>query len=524
MLKILFFGLLAVAVQAQDNSCSETKQQNLEKLLLSSDFNNPIQLDVSSQGVVYVIEKVSGNVKKYNPQDESLSQIGQLDVFSPAHEGLIGLVLDPDFDNNHYIYLYYTHPSLPQHELARFEEVNGVLDMDSKTIILTVPGIRWNNQHHSAGDMVFTQDRILYLATGENVDPSVSNGYASVNESDRQEDTQATSANSNDLNGKILRIVVNEDGSYSLPEGNLFEEGQNTKGEIYTMGHRNPFRIALDKKRNWLYWAEPGPDARSDNSSFGPEGRDEINQAKEPGFYGWPYFVGENLAYVVNGQTKNPKAPTNASPLNTGLTELPPAQPSIIDYTDGGSSQYNAFGNQDARAAILGDYYNYDAYLSSESRLPPSFNNSLFTMDWSRDFILEIEMDSLGNVLDVVPFLENEVHNGPIDMVFSPSGDMYLLEYDSHSLYQIKYSGDCHIDPPANLRQAIKNNFGQNQKMVYGLESALKALPEGTLADVYSLSGENMGSLSIRNGLVYKSSEIQDVGNKDVLILKIRQP
>ena len=66
-----------------------------------------------------------------------------------------------------------------------------------------MPGIRWDNQHHSAGSLAFGPDGNLYLATGENVDPTVSQGYASTNEAKRMEDTQATSAKTNYLNGKM---------------------------------------------------------------------------------------------------------------------------------------------------------------------------------------------------------------------------------------------------------------------------------------------------------------------------------
>ena len=55
------------------------------------------------------------------------------------------------------------------------------------------------------------------------------------------------------------------------------------------MGNRNPYRIAVDKKNDFLYWGEIGPDAGKTDSSRGPEGIVEFNQARKAGNYGWTW-------------------------------------------------------------------------------------------------------------------------------------------------------------------------------------------------------------------------------------------
>eukprot|EP01034_Spumella_vulgaris_P006455 gene6455-8217_t len=62
------------------------------------------------------------------------------------------------------------------------------------------------------------------------------------------------------------------------------------------MGHRNPWRISVDSKTNYVYWGEVGPDANED-SEIGPRGYDEMNQARKPGNFGWPWFVADNQAF-----------------------------------------------------------------------------------------------------------------------------------------------------------------------------------------------------------------------------------
>src|SRR6185437_5754704 len=112
-------------------------------------------------------------------------------------------------------------------------------------------------------------------------------------------DSRRSAGNTNDLRGKILRIKMKADGSYDIPEGNLFPKGtQKTRPEIYVMGDRNPYRISVDKKNDNLYWGEVGPDAGEDSlDTRGPRGYDEVNQARAAGNFGWPYFVGNNYPY-----------------------------------------------------------------------------------------------------------------------------------------------------------------------------------------------------------------------------------
>ncbi len=115
-------------------------------------------------------------------------------------------------------------------------------------------------------------------------------------------DAQRSAANTNDFKGKILKIHPENDGKYTIPEGNMFPKGmERTKPEIFAMGCRNPYRIAINPKTSTVYWGEIGPDAGEDKER-GPRGYDEFNQAKKPGYYGWPYFVGNNYAYAEWGE------------------------------------------------------------------------------------------------------------------------------------------------------------------------------------------------------------------------------
>src|SRR5690606_30072976 len=192
-----------------------------------------------------------------------------------------------------------------------------------------------------------------------------------------QYDVRRSSGNTNDLRGKILRIDVQADGSYEIPEGNLFAEGTaKTRPEIYVMGDRNPYRISVDKHTGYLYWGEVGPDASNDSlATRGPRGYDEVNQARKAGNFGWPYFVGNNYAYheynYATGETGpafDPNHVVNNSRNNTGLKNLPPAQPAFIWYPYAKSPDFPILGTG-GRTAMAGPVYYVNDY-PKETRFP----------------------------------------------------------------------------------------------------------------------------------------------------------
>ena len=139
-----------------------------------------------------------------------------------------------------------------------------------------------------------------------------------------------------------MRIRPKDDGSYTIPEGNLFTTDEEGLAEIYVMGTRNPFRMAVNKRTGELIWGDVGPDAGGDNEARGPKGYDEFNRTSNAGNFGWPFCIAENLPYREydfatgkSGPAYNCAEPINNSPNNTGVDTLPPSQPAWIAYTYG---------------------------------------------------------------------------------------------------------------------------------------------------------------------------------------------
>lgn len=422
--------------QAGLNLDNPPQENRFTKTVLVKDLKEPMELAVTKNHRVFFVER-KGNVKLYNPVTDEAKVIGKLDVFSGNNDGLLGIALDPDFYNNQHIYLYYSPAGdPPRQRLSRFMLKDNQLDIGSEKVMLEIPTQR-ETCCHSAGSLEFGPKGLLYIATGDNTNPWESDGYSPLDERKEGYDAQQTSANTNDLRGKILRIRPLPDGTYEIPDGNLFpKDGSQGRPEIYAMGIRNPFRISVDSKNSYIYFGDIGPDA-SQASEKGPNSYDELNVVKEPGNYGWPYFIADNKAYPeINfttgeiGEMKNPEKPVNDSPNNTGQEVLPPAKPAMLYYSYSESEQWPALG-KGGRSIMAGEVYHFHDYKNAVGKFPLYYDNYLFIYEWMRNWIKVVRLDENGDVVKIEDFMPSTPFEKPMDMQFAPDGSLYVLEYGS---------------------------------------------------------------------------------------------
>lgn len=401
---------------------------------------------------------------------------GKLDVYSHDEEGLQGVGVDPEFTTNRFIYLYYAPPlntpagDAPETgtaaDFAPFDGVNrlsrfvlktdGTLDAASETKILDVPATR-GICCHVGGDIDFDAAGNLYLSTGDDSNPFQSDGFTPIDERANRNpvfDAQRTAGNTNDLRGKILRIKVNADGTYAIPDGNLFAPGTDkTRPEIYAMGFRNPFRFSVDKQTGIVYVGDYGPDAGAADPARGPAGQVEFARVTGPGNFGWPYCTGANDAYVdydfatgTSGASFDCAAPKNNSPHNTGLTDLPPAQAAWIPYDNGSVPEFGT----GSESPMGGPVYHYDPALDSPVKFPEAYDGDFFAGEFGRRWIKRITSDAAGAVQSIndIPWTGTQV----MDMAFGPDGALYVLDYgvswfggdENSALYRIENATDGH--------------------------------------------------------------------------------
>lgn len=406
---------------------------------LAAGFDEPMQMAVLPNLSVLVVER-KGGIKYYDAKEKTVKKVAHFNVFSGIEDGLLGVAIDPNYADNHWVYFYYAvggERSIS--ELARYEFRNGELNLNSKKVLLEIPTQRIYCCH-SAGHLVFDKNGLLYLSIGDNTNAEEIEGHNPTDERPGRHlsDGQASSANSNDYRGKIIRIKPEPDGTYSIPDGNLFpKDGSEGKPEVYIMGCRNPFRISVDSKTGYLYWGDVGPDTEIP-AEEGKLSYDEINQARKPGFFGYPYFLGANEAFPKydfetkkEGPKQDPAKPVNLSPNNTGVKNLPPAQPAFIWYGKGPSKRWPMVGKGGA-SAMAGPVYRAEDFPDAPFKLPSYYDGKLFIYDWVRKWIFAVTMDQNGNYSSMEPFLPNLKVVAPMDMKIAHDGAIYLLAYGTN--------------------------------------------------------------------------------------------
>lgn len=469
-----------------------------------TDWNNPD------------IGKGKGEIHVYDPKTKKSTLAGALTIFGnkgggdeliKVEEGLLGIELDPKFEQNGWVYLHYTPHSkinrethMAERYVSRFtlDQATNKLDLASEKVLLKWP-VQIHSCCHAGGGMAWDSKNNLYIATGDNNSSGFSSGYSGNNPQPNFKgvsfaDARRTAGNTNNLNGKILRIHPEADGTYTLPEGNLFtgkepdEGGGKTRGEIYVMGVRNPARISVDKKTDTLYAGWVGPDAGEPSTTWGPAKYDTFAAITHASNRGWPYCMGNNQPY----RDRNLPDPTkplgwydckklkNESPNNDGLVNIPPAEPNNIWYSpQGGGVDYPRDANGipsyktseqkillpwlkgGGQATMNGPVYRYDAAGTSADKWPSYWDGKWFVGDFydadqPRHAVLTdpktvgsgglpVHAESLKKIIPI----GNDGIKNLMDWKFAPDGSLYVLDYgrgfftsDSKSaLWRVTYSG-----------------------------------------------------------------------------------
>ncbi|MFD0619793.1 PQQ-dependent sugar dehydrogenase [Paenibacillus sp. GCM10027629] len=217
----------------------------------------PWEMDVAKDARIFIAER-SGRVRVMVDDQllpEPVINLAE-DIHQEAESGLLGLVLDPNFEQNRYFYVYHTYDKngALYNRVLRLKEQNNRATVDR--ILLDGLG-GGTSGNHNGGRIKIGPDGKLYVTMGEQYQPELAQ-------------------DPNVRSGKILRI--NLDGS--IPADNPV-----AGSPMYSMGHRNPQGIAWHPETGRLYASEHGQSAH-----------DEINLIEAGANYGWPVIEGDETS------------------------------------------------------------------------------------------------------------------------------------------------------------------------------------------------------------------------------------
>src|SRR3989304_3525225 len=220
---IIIINLPSNPIVIPEPTTNATKTKFVE--VVATNLQKPWAMDFADTRIFFT-EKV-GRIRVIESDTLLEEPLANLRVADVIEGGLLGLVLHPDFVNNHHLYVFYTYSEDNRlwNKVIRITESENKL-VHALVILDKIPGAEFDN----GGVIKFGPDNKLYVGTGDATD-------------------QHSAQDLQSLSGKILRL--NDDGT--IPSDNPFQDLP-----VFSYGHRNPQGMTWDKSGN-LYVTEHGP-------------------------------------------------------------------------------------------------------------------------------------------------------------------------------------------------------------------------------------------------------------------------
>jgi len=246
---LIFFGIIIGSITFVTADAQTFEEYEVTVETVAENLEVPWSIAFAPDGRIFVTERV-GKLRVIESGELNRQPVKILDA-GRGEGGLLGIALDPNFAQNHYLYLYYTYSEFlsTYNKVVRYTENENKLS-DELIIIDKIPGAAF----HDGGRIKFGPDDKLYITTGDAGNANLAQDL-------------------NSLAGKILRI--NRDGS--IPDDNPFPNSP-----VFSYGHRNPQGLDWHATSKILVSSEHGSSAH-----------DEINIVKAGKNYGWPMIVGD---------------------------------------------------------------------------------------------------------------------------------------------------------------------------------------------------------------------------------------
>ncbi len=378
--------------------------------LVAANLGSPTAMDILPDGRV-LISSQEGNLRVVKNGTLLAAPFVSLNADNHGERGLLGVAHDPNFDANHFIYVYHTVPAngsaAPFNEVSRFT-ASGDVAAGSEVDILRLDPLS-GATNHNGGSMRFGADGLLYIGVGENANP-------------------ANSQTLSDLLGKVLRIDVSaiqpgdpiNDVAKLVPPSNPFVgTAVGINGAIYALGFRNPFTFAVQPGTGTIFIDDVGQNTW-----------EEIDKLVAGGNYGWNHSEG----------FANPNPPNGLGP---GVYQDP-----LLAYNHNG-------GPAGGGVAITGGTF-YDPAPGASRPFPSSYIGKYFYQDLGKNYIRLFDPAHPGSLAnpDTSSGFATNVAGNPVGITVAPDGSLYYLaRANGGELLEISYTNASKptiTNPPAN--------------------------------------------------------------------------
>jgi len=214
--------------------------------LVAKGFDKPIFVTSSPDNseILYIgeqkgiIQKIENGMIDETPFLNLRKRVHQ-PLFPGDEMGFLGFAFHPDYPKNDLIFVHYN-DRRGNTIVSKINIINGIGDNSTERIILE---LEQPYSNHNGGSIEFGPDGYLYISLGDG-------GSAG--------DPENRAQNTENLLGSILRIDINVDEGYAIPQDNPFVNNDNSKHEIWAWGLRNAWRFSFDRLNGDMYMGDVG--------------------------------------------------------------------------------------------------------------------------------------------------------------------------------------------------------------------------------------------------------------------------
>src|SRR5258706_3251913 len=356
-------------------------------------------------------------------------------ILTTSECGLLGICFDPDFVNNHYVYLFVT--AVPgSQQVIRYTDANDV--GTTKTVILS--GLPTHGNNHDGGAIGIGWDGKIYCAIGDNGSGDGING---------------------DLLSMASKVIrLNRDGS--IPNDNPFLDGAGPNNDyIWARGFRNPFTLTFQPSTGNLWINTVGNSYeqifvvhRGDHAGW------NTYENNQPSGYITPIIVyrtngSDTRSIGGNGAVRNNNVVTFSTTVAHGFRAGTPITisgvavsgfngsfyvasiPSTTTFTVSQAGPNQTSGGGSATTLNLGGCVTGGCFYDSTA-FPAAYRGNFFWGDYNSGRIMRAILDANNNVTSVDYFVSGVTQC--VDVTTGPDGALYYSGVGGSTIYRLAYN------------------------------------------------------------------------------------